>query len=268
MKSRMMIGLLVIAIAAAVIGGATMAWFWDTDDAGEAVFTAGTLRIGVTEGLTEFHDLGVAGNMNPGDVYDEIVIEITNEGTKNLAWFGNWIFTPEIVGDDKLLDAIYIKTMGSQFLDADGDPWIDSPESGWEWYKGYNFIEDGRGNDVGHNAGEAAVFDAIADMSAKGVITLRNWNDNNHMITLPGAVWEQMGALRPGENKYVFNIEFGFHSSAGNEYQGDAVGVSPITVAFEVTATQVNEDAINDAIMAGLGTAHIAWLEAQIAVQP
>jgi predicted ribosomally synthesized peptide with SipW-like signal peptide len=32
MKSRMLVSLLVIALAAAVIGGATMAWFTDEDE--------------------------------------------------------------------------------------------------------------------------------------------------------------------------------------------------------------------------------------------
>jgi predicted ribosomally synthesized peptide with SipW-like signal peptide len=41
MKSRMLISMLVIALAAAVIGGATMAWFTDEDTAGPVTFTAG-----------------------------------------------------------------------------------------------------------------------------------------------------------------------------------------------------------------------------------
>ena len=257
MKSRMMMSMLVIALAAAIIGGVTMAWFWDTDDAGEAVFTAGTLRIGVSDGLETFAELPNLGNMNPGDVYGSIEIEIVNDGSKNLAWFGNWVFTPGEAGKDKLLDAIYIKTMKMEFLDEDGDEWNDDP-----WYSGYNFIENGRG--AGPHPGEVAEYDALADISDFNVITLRNWNDNPLMA--PGTVYEHMGALKPG-NKYVLTVEFGFHSGACNDFQGDADDVSPIKVEFIVNATQVNADAITDELGVP-GANHIVWLNNQLAVQP
>lgn len=267
MKKKLLLTMLTLAVSASMIVGGTMAWFTSEDDAGNAVFTAGVLNIDVSDGLTTFNDLlpvSSHGNMNPGDVYDEFEIVIENDGTKNLAWFGDWQFTPEEAVDDKLLDAIYIKTMGMQMLDENDELWDDNDP----WYSGYNFIEDGRGNFVGHNQGEADAFDAMADESPFNVITLRNWNDNNGMITLSGAPFEHMGALKPG-NKYVLTVQFGFHEGAGNEYQGNAAGVSPITVGFEVNSTQVVADAIDAEIApTGLGTAHITWLENQLSVQP
>lgn len=263
MKSRLFISLMVIALAAALIGGATMAWFTDADDAGEAVFTAGTLTIDVSDGLDQLFEISPKiENMNPGDVYGPIEIQITNDGSKNLAWFGNWTFTPEVADNDKLLDAIYIKSMKMEFLDEDDALWNNDP-----WYSGYKFIEDGVGalSPVHDNAGEKDAFDLLIDSDGLGVITLRNWNDNPTMA--PGTVYEHMGALKPG-NKYVLTVEFGFHSGAGNEYQGDATGVSPITVGFTVNATQINADAITAEIPGVLGSDHIVWLNNQILVQP
>lgn len=261
MKSRMIISLMVIALAAALIGGATMAWFTDSDDAGTATFTAGTLTIDVSEGLGNFPLLNTSkhGNMNPGDVYEPIVIEITNTGSKKLAWFGNWTFTPGALGDDKLLDAMYIKSMSMKFLDATGNPWNNDP-----WYSGYEFIQNGVG--AGPHPSEVAAFNTLID-SKFGVITLRNWNDNPTM--LPGTVYEHMGALKPETgNKYVLTVEFGFHPLAENEYQGDANGVSPITIGFEVDATQVHADAITAEIAGVTGSQHIVWLNDQITLQP
>ncbi|KAB3531077.1 TasA family protein [Alkaliphilus serpentinus] len=267
MKKKIIYTMLALTLAIAMVAGGTMAWFTDEANAGDTTFTAGTLHVGVTEGLDSLITVAPnIDNMNPGDSYGPISIEITNEGTKKLAWFGNWIFTPVIEegteGDyTKLLDVIYIKTMSMQMLDADGNPWTDDP-----WYSGYNFIENGRGNFVGHNQSEANFYNSLADLSEFDVITLRNWNDNNSMITLADSPYEHMGALiGNSENKYVLTVELGFHQNAGNDYQGDAAGVAPIKVEFQVDATQVHEDAINH--MNGLGTLHIGWLQGQIELQ-
>jgi predicted ribosomally synthesized peptide with SipW-like signal peptide len=75
MKSRMLVSLLVIALAAAVIGGATMAWFTDEAEVSDVTFTAGTVDIEVTNDPTSFE------NVNPGDCYD-ISATIKNEGSK------------------------------------------------------------------------------------------------------------------------------------------------------------------------------------------
>ena len=115
---------LLVALAAAVIGGATMAWFTDSDDAGTATFTAGTLTIDVSDGLTGFQNLlpgSKHGNMNPGDVYDEIEIIIENKGSKKLGWVGNWSVTQlDSQLSDALLDGIYIKNMKMEFKSPEG----------------------------------------------------------------------------------------------------------------------------------------------------
>ena len=78
-KSRIMMSMFVIALAAALIGGATMSFFWFKVEVEENVFTAGTVEISAVELRIEGGD---AGNVNPGDCLDK-VIQICNEGTKD-----------------------------------------------------------------------------------------------------------------------------------------------------------------------------------------
>mgnify|MGYP000906737264 CR=1 FL=1 len=45
MKKKLLMNVLVLVLAVAMIAAGTMAWFIDSDDAGEATFTAGTVSI-------------------------------------------------------------------------------------------------------------------------------------------------------------------------------------------------------------------------------
>ena len=92
MKSRMMLSILVIAMVAAVIGGATMAYFFFKVEV-ENEFTAGTVRITAEEDAEVTGDLD---NVNPGDCYDKrIDIEVT--GSKGVVLrvknAGEWVYT-------------------------------------------------------------------------------------------------------------------------------------------------------------------------------
>jgi len=76
MKTRIYVSMLVIALTAALIGGATMAVFTDTETSVGNTFTAGTVDI--TVGTTT---LAVnSGNMAPGDTRSGS-FEVTNAGT-------------------------------------------------------------------------------------------------------------------------------------------------------------------------------------------
>lgn len=63
MKTKMFMSMLVIALAAALVGGATMAWFTDVETNAVNTFTAGELAIAVG---TQTYTV-VIGNMAPGD---------------------------------------------------------------------------------------------------------------------------------------------------------------------------------------------------------
>jgi len=81
MKAKMIASMLVLALAAALVGGATMAIFTDTDTNTGNTFTAGTVSIQV--GVSS---IGVgAGNMAPGDTITG-TFTVTNNGTLQLRY--------------------------------------------------------------------------------------------------------------------------------------------------------------------------------------
>lgn len=244
MKKKLLVTMLTLTVAVALLAGGTMAWFTDTDDAGTATFTAGILDVDVSDGLGEVAEfnIGPIDHMNPGDVYKPIIINITNKGNKKLAWFGDWTFDVPNTEKDVILDAMYIDSMKMEFLKPDGNG---------NWEETDEFIKDGKGYGT-----YAAAFDALID-DEWGVITLRKWNDNNTMGISP---FEHMGALMPGYS-YRLTVQFGFNSKADNKYQGRTV-----TIGFNVKATQVQKDALDDEIGAGKST-HYDWFIDQLKKQ-
>ncbi|MDD4659004.1 MAG: TasA family protein [Eubacteriales bacterium] len=77
MRKRVVVSMLVIALAAALLGGAAFAWFTDSDSAA-ANFTAGTIKLGkpVATGLE-------VTNMAPGD-HQDWTVTIQNDGTLDM----------------------------------------------------------------------------------------------------------------------------------------------------------------------------------------
>lgn len=83
-KSRVLVSLMVIALAAAMIGGATMAWFTSEVTVEGNLFEAGTLEIGLVNGGSAVIDVG---NMAPGDdVTGEVAIR--NDGSLDMKFKG------------------------------------------------------------------------------------------------------------------------------------------------------------------------------------
>lgn len=233
---KILFSLMVIAVVAAMIGGATMAWFTDTATSQQNSFTAGVLSI--DDSLVGADAAIVIDNMAPGDVTDEFVVTIKNNGTIPLAWFGDWQFG----GDAVLKKALYFDYAKMEFLKPDGTTW--EPED--------NFITAGVGSGL-----YPAWFNTLAASSLFKVVTFDVWDGNNGMGTTP---YEHMGALKPGYS-YKLTVKFGFAEGAGNEYQG----LGPVTAKLVVNATQVKAGAL-DALKPGFGT-HLTWLEAQLAKQ-
>jgi len=84
MKSRIFMSMLVIALAAALVGGATMSLFTDVEETKASQYTAGTVIITPSE-LTHVIDFGSIENMAPGDkVYGSFTVE--NKGSLDI-WF-------------------------------------------------------------------------------------------------------------------------------------------------------------------------------------
>jgi hypothetical protein len=229
--------LLFAAIAVMAIGVLSSgAWFTDTASGTGAELYSGTLSI--DDAKLSIAELGTVSNMAPGDVTDEAVIVIKNDGTIPLAWFGDLV-----VSNSYLKDAIYIEYAQMEFLAPDGVT---------TWEPTDNFITDGVGSGP-----YPAWYDTLAGMSTFGVVTLDVFDGNNGMGSAP---YEFMGALNPGY-RYKLTLRFGFAGGAGNDYQGRG----PLNLSFKVEATQVTADALN-AFESGFGT-HETWLNAQLAKQ-
>lgn len=86
MKSKVLIMVLVISLAAATIGGFTAAWFTDADTSEPVSFTAGTLLIDIDNFNLVTENFNI-GNLNPGDEW-EYQFNVVNNGTKNLIFTG------------------------------------------------------------------------------------------------------------------------------------------------------------------------------------
>jgi len=110
MNKKVMLSVVIILLAVAAVGGATMAWFTDSETV-ENQFTAGTLIINAEDGWR-----GLEGdnweNANPGDCKEKD-FTVTNEGSKRMyvrfSFDGAWV-TPlpnapdGFVPDDDLVE--------------------------------------------------------------------------------------------------------------------------------------------------------------------
>lgn len=78
-----MMSILIIALAIALIGGATSAWFTAEADLPEAEFKAGTVKVNVDNGVVKEAMEGKSfDNVNPGDC-GSVKWKIVNKGTKD-----------------------------------------------------------------------------------------------------------------------------------------------------------------------------------------
>lgn len=128
MRNRVLMSLLVIGLAAALVGGATMAWFTDADKTKKAKFTAGTVRVTTEGGINELGNLKI-DNWNPGDTED-VMIKVCNTGSKNIVFR----LHPKVAWENGDLSLENIT------LDGDcGDNWkraFDDPDPN-NWYLYY-----------------------------------------------------------------------------------------------------------------------------------
>ncbi|MCR3921327.1 MAG: CalY family protein [Firmicutes bacterium] len=82
MKKRVLMSMLVLALAVALIAGATMAWFTDTVESDPAVFQAGTVQLEAT-GMGHLSLCFNENNWNPGDT-SLVGVAFQNVGSKKL----------------------------------------------------------------------------------------------------------------------------------------------------------------------------------------
>lgn len=101
MKSKIAVSLLVIALAAALMGGATFAYFTSQATNEGNVFSTGTLQISITDPVEEA--IFNVGNMYPGQPTVTDYIYVKNDGTLPMKFWGS--VTDAGVG---ALDAAYL----------------------------------------------------------------------------------------------------------------------------------------------------------------
>lgn len=131
LKSKAAMSLLLIGLAAIIIGGATQAWFTAEDTIDNATFTAGTVIVNADGPGGNYAELNRNLNVNPGDC-GVITWNIVNEGSKaaRLRVQLDDVWTDVIDGVDDP-DPFY-------FLQPDSSDWVmyDDGEGGlWLYYK-------------------------------------------------------------------------------------------------------------------------------------
>ncbi len=134
MKSRIMMSVLVIALAAALIAGATAAWFTAETDLPTAEFKAGTVIISADEEGPTYATAPCKSfkNVNPGDC-GKVTWEIINEGTKKIELRVK-LSELWIVGEDEEA----LSTDNFFYAPAPGSDWVMYEEDGeiWLYYTG------------------------------------------------------------------------------------------------------------------------------------
>ncbi len=207
-KSRLLVSLMVIAMAAALIGGATMAWFTDSDEADPVTMTAGTLLISINdlelEGITEEISLE---NLNPGDIKKGSFV-VKNDGTKNLQFIG-YLCWQDIIGqlnddlDEGMRYILKEKGYGDGKLSEVLNFKISVRDATWNYFE----------------LGEGVFYDGT--LPSEGTPPLEFG----------------LAELAPGES-LTYDVEITFPEEADNDYQG-----SKINLAFGVVAGQTTNDA-------------------------
>ena len=198
MKSRLLISVLVIALAAAMIGGGTMAWFTAKADAPVNEFAAGTLLIGIEEAEFVGEEIDLS-NLNPGDEWEGEIV-VVNEGTKNLKFRGVMCYL-DTLGKD-LNDFGDLENYGTKGLS-----------------EALEMTLKVSGEQEDHNYLNNWDYDQRVIWSDT-LSEYEDWAFDQH-----APEYEVLSPLAPGEKiKYEVSFELP-GATTGNEYQGSAISL-------------------------------------------
>jgi len=128
MKGKVLLSLLVIALAGTLIAGAMGAWFTDDADVPTAEFTAGTVKVNADGPEYSTVEGKSFENVNPGDC-GRVAWTIINEGTKD----AELRVKLEGIWDDEELPADNF-----YYAPAEGSGWVLYPDEDglWLYYTG------------------------------------------------------------------------------------------------------------------------------------
>lgn len=211
MRTKIMMSMLSIALIAALIGGATLAWFSDEASTDAITMAAGTLMVDLDQSAMSEIEILAMKNLNPGDekTWD---LTVKNSGSKQFQW-GLYAFWQDTIGADredidfdgrdfgtgKLSDVVKFDIL------VDGAPYASNAVLG-------TFPADPVDNPLRHE-------EWSVDPEAGYLWTFAT--ENGEAIILPAG------------DDVIINIVATFPQEAGNEYQG-----SQLELAFGVLAAQ------------------------------
>ena len=116
MRARIVVSMLVIALAAAMLGGATFAWFTDGADVATTSFTAGTIILGdINEASITLDD------MAPGD-FETVNFNVVNAGTLDMFYR---VYIKDVTGE--LHEALTVEINSADAVGLDTLTGVDNP---------------------------------------------------------------------------------------------------------------------------------------------
>jgi predicted ribosomally synthesized peptide with SipW-like signal peptide len=212
MKSRMMISILVIALAAAMIGGATMSWFTSQANISGNTFAAGTLIVDLKGVQDSAEAPFTVSNMAPGDPASEYFIEVRNDGSLDMLFrvyvdddVANNVYTPQGLPDG----------YGTANLDGVLDVTVTLRPSDYDYSGLTEYSQYGAEDNVIKNG---KLSELIGEDQAL----------NNEAAYFGDPSWPL-----PVGYVAVYKITVSLPTSAGNEYQG-----TDFSGTLKVDATQ------------------------------
>lgn len=202
MNKRIYLSLAIIMLAIAAVGGATSAWFTDSDEVGYNQFTSGTLIINI-DGFDELCKKTPAmhiDRLNPGDEWC-YKLTVENEGNKTFFWKVGF-FWDEIIGQE--------------------NTYTQSPE----------MIAALEARSYGTNKMSEVLEVTIWKRVGSSWTII--WGPGNLPSESP-LIWDNPVTIAPGE-KVEFNICFKLPGEAtGNEYQGAKMQAGIAVQAWQTT---------------------------------
>jgi spore coat-associated protein N len=209
MKSRILYGVMGMALVALLVGGGTYAYFSDTETSTGNTFSAGTLdlTVGSTDPTTE----KIAFNsLKPGDTSGDVGVtpiawEIKNTGTiagtltiacGAITNNENGLTEPEVEKSDT-------DTTGELGANLTVAFWVDSNANN-TWDTGDYYLT---------TAGGKTGFSSEASLPTGAYAHLNDYD---------GKTWASLTTLTGGASAGTFHVEYGLPGETGNEVQSDS----------------------------------------------
>ncbi len=205
-NKKVVASMIVIVMALLAITGGTLAWFSDSDDIEQNVFTAGTVILEAYDSWAETgHEVE---NWNPGDC-DDKEISLEYLGSKNA--FLRMKITEEWSDTDGVDGVWNDRDVPNVDWKVNGTDWADQTD--WVYYDGWWYYTGGEGDYCMEING--TTIKSFAPGQAPGVIGILT----EVCLDGPGTGNEYQGA------KYTIDAEFEALQGSNNA-SGDAWGIT------------------------------------------